>query len=87
MGVPPSDMGPVKDTTAIPLPPRTDVMVGTPGTAAGITALDGADSTLSQTVLVACTVNVYDVPFVNPATTHGEAAHVAVAPPGLAVTV
>jgi hypothetical protein len=87
IAVPPSETGAVKDTTAIPLPALTETIDGIPGTAAGITALDEADSTLSPTVLVACTVNVYDEPFVNPATTHGDAAHVAVAPPGPAVTV
>jgi hypothetical protein len=37
--------------------------------------------------LVAVTVNVYAVPFVNPVTTIGEDEPVAVIPPGLAVTV
>src|SRR5712692_4473647 len=36
--------------------------------AVGVTALDAADSAPLPTLFVACTVNVYAVPFVNPVT-------------------
>lgn len=53
----------------------------------GITALDRADGAPVPAALVATTLNVYVVPLVRPAKVIGEAAPVAVAPPGLAVTV
>jgi hypothetical protein len=62
-------------------------MVGAPATVAGITLLDAADGALTPTAFVAVTVNVYAVPFVNPLTTIGLAAPVAVMPAGLDVTV
>ena len=34
--------------------------------AEGMIALEGADSALSPAILLACTVKVYDVPFVSP---------------------
>ena len=57
--------------------------------ATGVTAVDAVDGSESPMPLVATTVNVYAVPFVNPGTTHVVAGAVAVqvAPPGPAVTV
>ena len=63
------------------------MLVGAPGTVDGITALDGTDSGPFPSMLVACTVNVYDVPLVNPDTTIGDVVPVPVRPPGILVTV
>ena len=56
---------------------------------AGVTLLDATDAALVPTAFVAVTVNVYDVPFVSPVTVavSVEPPTLAVAPPGLAVTV
>ena len=43
-----------------------------PGTEAGVTGLEDADSGPCPTELAACTVKVYDVQFVNPVTVHGD---------------
>jgi hypothetical protein len=62
--------------------------VGAPGTVVvGVTGVDAEEDTEEPTELVAVTVNVYAVPFVNPVTIMGEVAPVAEMPPGLAVTV
>jgi hypothetical protein len=55
--------------------------------ALGVTALEAADGALVPALLVAVTVKVYAVPLVKPVTVIGLEAPVAVAPPGLAVTV
>src|SRR4051812_49828747 len=55
-------------------------MVGAPGTVAGVTLFEADDAAPVPTALVAVTVNVYAVPFVRPATVHGEDAHVPVWP-------
>ena len=92
MADPPSDAGADQLTVACPLSATAATAVGAPGAVAGAvgtTALDATDATLVPTAFVAVTVNVYDVPFVSPVTIAVSAplAHVAVAPPGLAVTV
>ena len=61
--------------------------VGAPGTVAGVTADEDALEALVPTLFVAVTVKVYAVPFVNPVTTNGLPAPVAVAPLGDAVAV
>ncbi|MOA19955.1 hypothetical protein D3C78_1403670 [compost metagenome] len=48
---------------------------------AGVTAADAVDAAESPTALVAVTVNVYAVPFVNPVTVIGLLEPVAVWPP------
>ena len=54
--------------------PRVTVApVGAPGTVAGTNDPDAADSTLSPTAFVACTVHVYVLPFVRPDTVTGDA--------------
>jgi hypothetical protein len=53
----------------------------------GTTELDVVDAPEVPIALVAVTVNVYEVPFVNPVTTIGLCDPDAVAPPGEAVTV
>ena len=83
---PPLLTGGVKLTTAELFPATADTPVGGPGTVIGVTAADGVDSVLLPTVLVACTVNVYKVPFVRPVTVHGLAEH-ATLPPDDPVTV
>ena len=62
-------------------------LVGGSGTVAGVTAAEAEDSTLFPTAFVACTVNVYAVPFARPVTEHGLVAQEPVAPPTDAVTV
>jgi len=64
-------------------------LAGALGTVAGVTALEAEDALLVPTLWVAVTVNVYAVPFVRPVTVALSAPldQLAVAPPGLAVTV
>ena len=78
--------GAVKLTLAEPTNAVAATPVGGSGTVAGVTAADAADSTLLPTAFVACTVNVYGVPFVNPVTVHGLLEH-DTEPPGNPVTV
>jgi hypothetical protein len=52
------------------------------GATAGVTLFDAALSGPKPIALVAATVNVYGVPFVRPVTLKGDAAPVAVMPPG-----
>ena len=59
----------------------------TASAAIGVTLLDAADAGLVPALLVAFTVNVYAVSLLNPVTAMGDAAPVAVKPPGLLVTV
>ena len=66
---PPLDTGAVHDTVTAPSPRTPTTPVGAPGTPVGVTAVDGADTAPLPTALVAITVNVYAVPFVNPVTT------------------
>jgi hypothetical protein len=61
--------------------------VGAPGTVPGTTLLEAAEAAPVPALLVAVTVNVYVVPFVNPLTVRELLAPVAVFPPGLEVTV
>ena len=79
---PPLETGAVQLTVAAALPAVTTLIAGAPGTvtAAGITALDGAEAGPAPTAFVAETMKVYDVPLINPVTV------VVVAVPG-AVTV
>jgi hypothetical protein len=56
-------------------------------TAIGVTALEALDAPLVPAALMAVTLKVYAVPLVRPATVKGEAAPLAVNPPGLEVTV
>jgi hypothetical protein len=64
----PFDAGAVHDTVAWPLPGVAVTLVGAPGAAAGVTALDAADAGPFPIAFVAVTVNVYAVPFVSPVT-------------------
>ena len=84
---PPLLAGALQLTLADAFPRVADTLVGGSGTVAGVTAADADDSTLFPTVFVACTVNVYAVPFARPVTEHGLVEQEAVAPPGDAVAV
>jgi hypothetical protein len=66
--LPPSDDGAVQLTVACAFPAVALTLVGAPGTAAGVTAVDGFDARPVPIELVAVTVNVYAVPFVSPVT-------------------
>ena len=55
-------------TAAAPTPATAVGAAGAPGTVAGVTALDAAEAGPVPTALVAATVKVYAVPFVNPDT-------------------
>jgi hypothetical protein len=72
-------------------PAVADTPVGAAGTVAGITALDGADAGPVPRLLVAVTVNVYELWIVSPVTVAvvagGDPLTVVAAPPGEAVTV
>jgi hypothetical protein len=89
IGEPPVSTGGVNDTEADcdAIYYTATTFVGAPGTPDGVTELDGADSGPLPTEFVACTVNVYEVPFVSPVTTIGDVAPLAVKPPGVLVTV
>ena len=54
---PPVDDGALQLTTAWVSPTVTETLVGTPGTVAGVAALEGDDAGLLPLVLVAVTVN------------------------------
>lgn len=89
IGEPPVSAGGVNDTEADcdDIYYTATTFVGAPGTPDGVTELDGADSGPLPMAFVACTVNVYEVPFVNPVTTMGDVGPVAVILPGVLVTV
>ena len=53
----------------------------------GIITFDGSDSGPSPFIFVACTVNVYDVPFVNPETIIGDEEPTAAILSGVLLTV
>jgi len=85
---PPLLAGAVQVTTAEALPGVAVTAVGAPGTVLGVTAALATDAGEVPTLLVAVTVNVYEVPLVNPATVADvPTIVVAVAPPGDAITV
>jgi hypothetical protein len=86
IGAPPSEDGGVNTTAACVSPPNARMMAGAPGTAPGLTLFEGADEGPVPSELVAVTVKVYAVPLARPATVMGEAAPLAVKPPGEAVT-
>jgi len=79
--LPPLSAGGSNDTVACPLPLTAVTFVGACGTVAGVTSADAVDAAETPTALVAVTVNVYAVPFVNPVTVIGLLEPVAVCPP------
>jgi hypothetical protein len=58
IGLPPLLAGADQVTLADALPRVADPMVGAPGTVAGVTVFEAADSALAPTLLVAWTVKV-----------------------------
>ncbi len=83
----PFDTGADHDTTTDWFAAVTDGFAGVPGTPAGVTGSDAGEAEPVPAALVAATVNVYAVPFVNPVTVHDKVLVVQVAPPGVAVAV
>ena len=80
--------GAVQDTLALALPAVATTPVGAPETVAGVTAALAVDAAEVPTILVAVTVNVYEVPLVSPVIVALVApVVVTVLPPGIAVTV
>jgi hypothetical protein len=69
------------------LPAVATTDVGAPGTVAGVTAVEEDEATELPTTLVATTVKVYAVPFVNPVTFMVEVVPDTEMLPGLDVTV
>ena len=67
--MPPLDAGGLKDTVAWLLPGAALVIVGAPGTVAGVTVFEEADGALVPTALVAVTAQLTGVPLVRPVTT------------------
>ena len=81
---------PLKVTVAWVFPPTAVTVVGGKGGPYGITLFDAADARLIPLLLVAVTLNVYDVPLTNEGTVIGEhatPAQVPVIPPGDEVAV
>jgi hypothetical protein len=66
--LPPFDDGAVHDNATCVSPAVPDTAVGATGTAAGVTAAEAADCGPVPKALIAATVKVYAVPFVNPVT-------------------
>ena len=60
----PLALGAVQLTVAWPSPAEAVTVIGAPGSPAGMTALELIDSGPLPEALVACTVNVYEVPLV-----------------------
>ena len=61
---PPVDDGALQVTVACVLPAVAVTLIGAPGMVAGVTALEAEEAALLPLVLVAVTVNVYEVPLV-----------------------
>jgi hypothetical protein len=74
IGLPPFDVGAVHDNATWPSPGDPVTPVGAPGTPTGVTAAEASESAPVPTALIAATVNVYAVPFVNPVTVNDVAA-------------
>jgi len=69
---PPLATGAVQETTELPFTlDVADTAVGAPGAVAGTAAADGVEAAEVPDAFVAVTLNVYEVPFVRPATVHG----------------
>jgi hypothetical protein len=83
----PFDAGAVNATPACVLPAAATAIGGASGTPAGVTVFEGADAGPVPCAFVAVTVNVYAVPLARPPSVMGEAAPVALTPPGEDVTV
>ena len=78
---PPFETGALKVIVACPFPRVAVPIVGASGTVAGVTELLAPDAVLVPTEFVAVTVNVYELPFVKPVTTIGDAPPYTTKPP------
>ena len=58
IGLPPSDVGGVQVTVALPFPGVATTFVGVPGVVRGVMALDGVEGGPLPAAFVATTVNV-----------------------------
>jgi hypothetical protein len=87
IGDPPSLDGAVNETRAVPLPSTAEMLVGDPGTVAGVAVTLTVEESELPTPLVLMTRNVYATPFVRPSTVTGELELEPVNPPGSAITV
>lgn len=77
----------VKVTDAVVLAPVAVPIVGACGTVVAVTALVGLDGVPVPTLLIADTVNVYEVPDAKPVTEIGDDAPIAVIESGVEVTI
>jgi hypothetical protein len=82
---PPSVIGALQETVAVPSPGTATPEVGGPGTVAGTTPGLGSLEGPAPARFVASTENVYVVPLLNPPITHDIDVVEQVAPPGDAV--
>jgi len=85
IGTPPALVDAAKAIVAVVLPGTAPLIVGAPGTVAGVTLFEGIEGTLSPTALVAITVQVTTVPLLRLLTTIGEAAPLELCVPQVAV--
>ena len=85
---PPVSAGAIHASVARPLPGVPWILVGAPGTPAGVTLSEAVDAADVPKKFVALTVNVYGVPLVRPSTVHVVAeVETHVPPTGFDVTV
>ena len=87
IGLPPSEVGAVHETSADTSLGIANTSVGVPGAVGVVTEFDESEDGLAPMEFVAVAVKVYAVPFVRPVTVTEVLAVVAVTPPGLDVTV
>jgi len=78
------DAGGVKATLACALPAVAVPMVGAPGTVAGVTLLEAADTSPAPAMLCAATVQVTGVPLGSGVTTIGDAGPLTLTAPQVA---
>lgn len=84
---PPLLAGADQETAAVASPADAETDTGAPGTVLGITAEDGLEAGPVPEEFLAATVNVYEVPLVNPVTVQDVVDVVQVLDSGLEVTV
>lgn len=70
---PPFDSGALHEIVAWVFPGSAVTEVGASGTVRGVVESEALDALDSPRALIATTVNVYPVPFVNPVTVHDKA--------------
>jgi hypothetical protein len=87
IGLPPSEVGAVHETSADTSLGIADTSMGASGAVGVVTEFDESEDGLVPMEFVAVTVKVYAVPFVRPVTVTEVPVVVAVTPPGSDVTV